>query len=155
MFQIIQSKKVGSDNKVISTVMDEAETLGEANERLAYWLKYQPEIYGYQVKEIKPRGRPAKEKTKVMRIPESLVSTVKEMIHPDSNHPSKILNKPVEISILTDDGIEHETVQFQQIQWNTVDFAEDTVVISSEDDKLKVAVYSTMDLIVYQKERQQ
>ena len=64
----------------------------------------------------------------------------------DSNHPSKILRNPVGISILTDEGIECETVQFQQIQWNTVDMVKDTVVISSESGEPKVAVYSSMEL---------
>jgi len=64
----------------------------------------------------------------------------------DSNHPSTILRNPVGISILTDEGIECETVQFQQIQWNTVDMVKDTVVISSESGEPKVAVYSSMEL---------
>ncbi len=68
------------------------------------------------------------------------------MIHPDSNHPSKILNKPVQVSILTDEGIEHETVNFFYILWNTVDMVKDTVMISSTSGEPKVAVYSTMEL---------
>lgn len=64
------------------------------------------------------------------------------MIHPD--HPSKILSNPIQASILTDEGIDYETVLFQQIQWDTTDKEKDTVVIASESGEPKLAVYSTM-----------
>lgn len=79
MFQVIQSKKVDSDNKTDLTVVSEKETLEEANEELRCWLLYHPELYTYYVKELKPRGRPKKEETIVVRIPLSLLSAVKRL----------------------------------------------------------------------------
>lgn len=66
------------------------------------------------------------------------------MIHSDLDHPVKVMSKQVEVSILTDDGIEYETVSFQQIQWNTVDAEKDTVMVSLGGSEPKAAVYSTM-----------
>ena len=68
------------------------------------------------------------------------------MIQPGSAHPSEVLSKSVQVSIMTDAGITYEMVQFQHIQWNTVDMVKDTVLISSESGEPKVAVYSTMEI---------
>lgn len=79
MYQVIQSKKVGSDDKVVLTVMSEKETLEEASADLSHWLLQRPESCTYYLKEIKPRGRPRKEETTVVRIPVSLLGAVKRL----------------------------------------------------------------------------
>ena len=63
-----------------------------------------------------------------------------------STHPAMILSKPVQVGIQTDGGIIYETVEFHQIQWNTVDMVKDTVLVSSDSGAPKVAVYSTMEV---------
>lgn len=69
------------------------------------------------------------------------------MIHIDLNHPIDAMRRQVEVSILTGDGIEYETVSLQQIQWDTVDAEKDTVIVSSEGSEPKVAVYSTIHTV--------
>ena len=76
MYRLIKKDLVTDNDLELPT---EYATLQEANAELAEWTK-RDEKYTYFVKLIKKRGRPAKEPTKVMRIPETLVPEVEGLI---------------------------------------------------------------------------
>lgn len=93
MYQVIRINL--SDNSKLA-VGEQLDTQAEAKAKLIEWLTLSDAKHSYEIKEIRKRGRPKKEKTVPVRVPESLVSEVKALIR-------KHREKPPEALVLTAD----------------------------------------------------